>query len=405
MHYKLGDSMFFYKAKNLKGSIIKGKHYGYDLDKLQYELRSKGFYITTVRKIGIPTFKKGLFKSKMTYEDLQIFSQELSTLMEAGIKLPVAVQLLEDCFKSNEIKSYIKDIADSLYQGKSLYHSMKKYEYIFDNFILTMVSIGENTGRLEYTLKQTAKYYKNMHKIKCSIKKGTSYPKFIFYTFIVICFIIFKFVLPEFMKIGEGFNLNNDALIIKMYKIFNFITNNLIIEIVTLGFMLGVVLCINKNKKKLIIYMLNTISYFKEKYLKHKITRVFKCISIMMQSGVSLVDSLEKCYDITYDNETKKVILRIENKLINGNTFSEAIECENFISRTWKTIIQIGEETATLDKALMRISENYEENLLKNINVATKFIEPSMIIIIAILVGAMAIALMSPIIELTDSII
>ncbi|KAJ53422.1 type IV pilus assembly protein PilC [Clostridium tetanomorphum] len=346
-------------------------------------------------------------KKKLSYKELFLFCNELSILLHSGISLPQSINLLKQCFINLTVKGNLENIKNRLFSGESLYSSINKYNYMFPRLLIEMIGIGEESGELPKVLSKISYYYKSQEKIKKELRKSLSYPIIIsIISFVIIIFLLFS-IIPKFINLLQDFKSETPHFSRTIFNIVNF-TNEYIMKIIAFIIIIisiGIYLLKNSNITEKLYNVIAQLPYVGIIYMKLQKSRLFMAIGIMMSSGMNIVSALEKSSIVIKDKKTVDKIMSIKDLVSKGNSLHRAFSITGLFSERVIAIINIGEERGNLEEIFIRLSERYETEALDNISELVKFVEPSIIIVVSIVVGIIIVSILLPMLNIMDSLI
>lgn len=311
---------------------------------------------------------------------------------------------MQEYFQRNMNVS-LKTIKDKLYLGESFYSALKDFERIYPNFCIEMIGVGEEAGILSKTLERLSHYYKRQFDIKKEIRKGLIYPLFLFIiTNIIISFLVI-YILPQYISMLEEFKVDIPKIASVFLFVITSIYKNLYIIISTIIISFYLLIILFKKGSKLLHKLIFKIPYVGKNYKKLQTSRVFLALSFMLNSGINIVDSVEKASNtlnsillINMFDKSKKYVLR-------GESFSKSLSEDNLLDKKHIILISSAEEKGELPEMLYKLSSMEEEEVLYSLSRAAKYIEPIIITIMSLLVGGLVFTFIFPIVNLMDSLI
>lgn len=396
--------LYKYKAINVDGKWFYGLEYCKNIDELYFELRQKGYYLINSK---IVRNKKNLhiFK-KISLKDISVFSRQLGSMLSAGFNISDALEILEKETYSKVLKKNINSIKLDIVNGNSFYDCIVKYEEFYPKFYLEMINIGEQSGNLDLILTDLSNYFLKEFLIFKKIKSSLVYPAIIFVSSVIMFFYIEISIVPMFMttfeSLGEDiptyskFIMNFSKLIVTSWPLF-------LISIAIIIFAIFQITKFTKIKKFIDKTKLSIpfVSIIYKKILGARFTR---CLGILQQSGVNLINSIEMIsmvLDNTYIRQKlKKVILEVEN----GNSISDALASIDILPNFAISMISIGEQGGNLEDMMSLSADMYEQDVTDIIEKAVSFVEPALIIILGIVIGSIIISIMVPMLKMMQTI-
>lgn len=353
-------------------------------------------------KLSAPSF------SKVKFVDKLMFTKHLAVMTKSGIPIAESLQLLAEQSESKFFQKILTKILHDIENGASMTESMEKFPKVFDHFYISMIRTGEESGTLDETLVFLSSQLTKEMDLRKKIQGAMLYPTLVFSTITIMGGFIALFILPKLVDFFEAF----DTELPFTTKVLLFVSNNMkdygvfIIGGIVLTFFIISALLKSKPIKPFWHRIMLKLPIFGKLIVYSQTARFTRNLGILLKSGVPAIRSLETTTktmsNIAFANDLKI----ITGSLDKGENIGKAIESHNFheFPPIVSKMISVGEKTGNLDDSLIYLSEFYEEeidNVSKNLST---ILEPLMLIIIGLVVGFVALAIISPIYELTGSI-
>lgn len=394
--------MYSYRAINLNGDVIKGKYiFKYKREVIE-SLRKSGFYILNNKPCYLSSVKSAL--CKCSYKNIATFSKELGEILKCGIDLNKGLEILSHENNNKWINIVIITAINDIEKGLTLSDSLSKFPNVFPKFFISMLSIGEQSGNMEKILFDLYKYYWNEHNIASKIKSALIYPCTVFIITIAVGFLTIFKIIPNVIEnlLVNNIEINEDIeKIIKINKAFS--NKKYIAFIVSLM----IIICIiGMRFRKTISFTKIKLSVPKVKDFYKEIFEIkfSKSLSILIGSGVSIIKSLliikDNASNEYYENKLSNLILNIKE----GMGFSKALKETKLFNEFFISMMNVGEETGSIEKMLDNVAFTYEKKLKEIIEKYCKLIEPFTIIVLALFVTWIIIKFMFPILDAMNSI-
>lgn len=390
---------FSYKAKNKAGETIVGEMMAASENVAGETLIKSGvfpFYIEEISEkasVGINPRKK---------VNILVFTRQLYTLVRSGVPISKALKSLEVSSEQQELREIFKDIRSSLDNGYELNVSLQKHPKVFSKFYISMVRIGEMTGRLEEILLELYTFIEFEQEMKQRAKTAMRYPFFIVSVMMVAFAVMMVFVIPTFGEIYKGFKAELPLPTKILINTSDFFVNY--------GFflLLGIIG---------IIYMF--LSYIKTeegdfwwshfklkmpivgKILKKSVlARFSKGFSLSLKSGIPVVQSLSTVQYILENAFFEKHIENIKQSIERGNTLYNSMKNTEVFESLVLEMISTGEESGALEEMCDEISHLYDQEIDYELNNLSSYIEPIMLLILGGLLLILALGVFLPIWDL-----
>lgn len=340
----------------------------------------------------------------LSSDELAVFCTQVYLILEAGIPLYDGFDTLANEADSKEVKEIYSDMSKILLESGSLYLAIKDVK-IFPEYMINMINIGEETGKLDDVLKSLNLYYEREAKIKRAVKSAITYPVVLICMMSAVAILIVTRILPVFQDIFKnlgsdmtdtGKTVMNTAAMLG-YTVFG----------VTLAILLIVIVFVVLSKfgyKNKILKIIGAVPTIRKMNLKISASRFSAVISMMLSSGYSLEEALGLAPSIVQDSYTKERISRCENLIKEGKGFVETLEEVEIFDGLTNRMIGIGYKSGKLDSVMKKISDKYEEEVSDNIENIVSVIEPTLVAIMSVIIGGILISVMLPLANIMSSI-
>ncbi|KYH35674.1 putative type II secretion system protein F [Clostridium tepidiprofundi DSM 19306] len=386
-----------YKAMDIYGKIHKGNIEAVDYQDLWMKIRQKNLFLISYSK----RVKNILTINSVSQRDLAIFNKEFYLALKAGINIEYILKMLSLKWNKGVLKECMKSIGNDVKKGVSLSESMRCFKNVFPSFMIDMINIGEESGKLEYIFKNLSVYYYKEFKYKNRIINASIYPLIVLFTTVFVTHFLLVSIIPVFMR---TFSLNDKKLpfITKiLIDISNFAVkyNYLIISAV---FVVPIIIYFVSKLKatKNIVEMLKLrLPFIKKVSMCTLLFKIFRELELLFSSGVNLLKALQLISN-TLDNVVikKKFSVCVE-RLKMGCSVSDALESTQLFDNYTMSILKVGEETGKLELVFTNLADIYEEMLDNFLRRIIVLIEPILILILSLIVGTIVIAFVIPIFD------
>ena len=330
------------------------------------------------------------------HKDLQIIIDNIFNLYKSGIPIFNSFELMEELPLSKEYKESIKGIKEDINKGEALHYAFSKYDKLYPKFFLSMLKVGEETGRLGDVLKGLDLYYKKVNLMKRRLKSSLTYPAILVLASLILVIFFGIFVIPTFQDIFISMEKEIPKVINIFIKIKIFIDKSPFVSIMFFFFW-GIVIPFavifyNRERVMTIIYKVPLIKRFREYVL-------IVLFSIIIKSGISLSTGLELCMDIDLLGDIKEQFRNINLSILEGKSLDVALEKTSDFSKYTLAHIKLGEECGNLDGVLNNLEEELFDKLNLELNRMLELIQPFTIVFIGGLVMSFILIVILPVFE------
>jgi type IV pilus assembly protein PilC len=399
---------FKYKVFNKDGQVIESVMDSSSKDDLIAKLQGEGNIIVSVDEAPLEfssTFLEKLTE-RITEKDVVMASKQLSTLIGGGIQALRSFRLMASESSSKALGKRFTIIADDVQSGIPIYKALARHPDVFNNFYISMVHAGEESGKLREVLEYLANYLERNYELIQKTKKALTYPVFVIFTFIVVMLVMSIFVLPKLAELltQQGQTLPTYTQFIVDFS--HFILSYwwmIVPAIVLLGYYFVTYIKTPNGAAYFDNFKLR-IPAINQLYKKLYLSRMADNIETMLASGVPIVQALQITSEVVDNYVFRKMIERIEGKVRQGKLLSVAFSEEPLIPTVMVQMTRIGEETGELGYMLKNLSQFYKRELEQTIESTLALLEPVMIVVMGLGVGVLVSSVLMPMYNLTTSI-
>ena len=345
-------------------------------------------------------------KLKVPQNDLLVFFRQMSVMLKSGVPLSQALELLAENMTNKKFGSNIFDVSKRLGSGEELSSSLGNYPRIFSPIMIGLIEAGEAGGILSEVLERLASLVESQSKIKGQITGALIYPVAILVLAVTISLALLIFIVPTFDDMFKSMGAELPGLTSFMLVLSRIVTSLgfVIAAPITLfiGFYLFNITYSTQSGRKFIDGLILKIPLFGDLILKSELASMSDTLSTLINSGISIVEAIERCINAS-SNEIIKIALRRSISLVTqGQELSTSLETAKVIPRLLISMIKIGEETGALSFMLENLANFYKREVEEAVTVLTKAMEPAVIFVVAAIVGTIVISLYLPMFSLIN---
>ncbi len=369
-------------------------------------IRLKGKPISVEEKV-MGSKEIVLFQSKkIKLKDISLFCKQMSVMLESGIPLNNAVDILEQQATSKNLKSSLKIVSKSLKEGSQLSKAMLDQEGMFPDLLIRMVQAGEKTGKLDEVLEKMSEHYTKELKTSRQIQGAMIYPAVLAFLAVAAVLALLYVVIPSFSGIFEQSGMAMPLPTRIVLAASNFVRSSWYILFGVTGIL--VFLFLRYRSTEAGRYQLDRLKLnlpvIKGPMQKIVTARFASTLAILTSAGIPLVEAIESAAATT-NNAVVIEKMKIANEgLQKGERLTGMITATGLFPPMMLSMVKIGEESGSLESMLVKTSDYYEEELETAIKQLLSLLEPAMIIVMGVIIGGIVASVMLPMFELAHAV-
>lgn len=346
--------------------------------------------------------------SKVTLLDELLFTKHLSLMIKSGIPLAEAVASIKDQTEKEVFKKVLEGVLKQLLNGQSLEKSLEKYPKVFDPLYLSLIRVGEESGELEKNLDYLAIQLKKDYDFRKKVQGALLYPAIVFSATAIVGFSVSFFLLPQlatlFESLGSHLPLSTRILLfiansMKSYGIFIVIT----VVALIIGFRVLIETAFFKPIWHKLLLKTPIVGPFMQSV---QLAQFCRNLGTMLKSGLPIDQALDIEYDATVNLVFKEYVNKIKTSVSKGQLIEAILETAKYkyIPPIVAKMVGVGEKSGKLDETLLYLGDFFEEEVDDTTKNLASILEPILLLVIGLAVAFVAMAIISPIYDLTNSI-
>lgn len=367
-------------------------------------LRSRGLHPTEIKQVRMETADKtvrGLLH-RSAKKEIGSFTKELSTMLNAGIKLTDALSVLTLQVTHPALRAAVTEIRDKVVTGESFAESMAEYEQFFDVIYISMIRVGEVTGTLGQTLSTMASFMEKRQRLEAKMTTVMIYPAVLIFVCLVVLIVIMVWVIPkiteQLVKTGQELPWLTQMLM----SISALLTSAWVIVIILA--IVGAILLYKRLVKteKGSLYrdrMLLGLPGFGPLLKQRILQRFTSTLATLLGSGLSMAESLRVVAQVTGNQVMSSAVKQARERILSGSDISTPLRESGVIDPSIAHMVTVGEKSGELEQMLRMISENLEASSDVVIERLSAIVEPVIIVFMAIIIGIIAYATLMPLFQ------
>lgn len=405
---------YLYKAKKSLNEIVEGSLDKENIEQVMEELQGMGLTPVSIEpqenKSGpgasaAAAEKKANLKlkgGKWGSKQLVLFTQKLYNLINSRVELLNALRLLEkNCVNLTE-KALLDDIIRNIKDGMSFSACLSRYPQYFPQLYVHIVHTGESTGKLKDALIQLLDYLRRLEDLKLKVKQALAYPIFMTIVGIGSVCVMLIFVLPRLAGMFDDFNAQLPMPTLILLNTSNFIQKYWMF---ILGFFALLILAFKfrgPGKASIFSQLKYHLPIAKDIVYKQSVANFSRSISLLLQSGVTLLSALKDAGLIIDNPVYISQLEEVRQDIAQGASFSDALSKFKIFPDFFVQMIRVGEEGGRLDQVLSDIADSYDKEIESDLKTISSLIEPAIILVLGVVIGGMVIAMLLPIFNMNS---
>ncbi|HFQ4950590.1 type II secretion system F family protein [Vibrio vulnificus] len=401
---------FHYQGRTLDGNKANGQIDAVTSEAAAEQLMNRGIIPVSITQgktgSGLDFDLNALFAPAVPLEILVLFCRQLYSLTKAGVPLLRSMRgLVQNC-ENKQLKAALEEVVAELTNGRSLSASMQLHSKVFSPLFVSMIHVGENTGRLDQALLQLANYYEQELETLKRIKTAMRYPTFVISFIVVAMFILNVKVIPQFASMFSRFGVDLPLPTRILIGMSEFFVNYWML---LAGFIVGLIFGFKAwvatadgrerwDKWRLKLPVVGGVVN------RAQLSRFSRTFALMLKAGVPLNQSLALSAEAMGNRYLELKILKMKADIEAGSQVSVTAINSGIFTPLVIQMISVGEETGRIDELLMEVADFYDREVDYDLKTLTARIEPILLVIVAGMVLVLALGIFLPMWGMLDVI-
>lgn len=410
---------FAYEAMNQAGQEVKDEIDALSSEDALAKIRNLGYFPTRIREKGGAKAKAAAGKKKsgtgfsigrVKNKQITLITRQLSTLQDAGLPILRSLQILEEQQKPGLLKNTLRGMTEDIEGGSTLSEACARHPRAFNRLYVNMVAAGEAGGVLDIILQRLAEFMEKAEKLKRKIISAMIYPAVVISFAGAIVVGIMIVVIPKFKDIFNDFGVTLPAPTLFLMGTSDWVVLGtppgwLIILLSPFAIM-GVIKLIRSSNggKYALDYVGLKIPGLGMLMQKTAVARFTRTLGTLIAAGVPILEAINITRDTSGNEVYARALGKVHDSIREGESFAGPLRVTKVCDGLVTNMIDVGEETGDLDKMLLKIADNYEEDVDVAVNSLVSLLEPIMVITMGSIVGFIVVALFMPLVELIQSV-
>lgn len=411
---------YTYEAMNQAGQEVKDELEALSSEDALAKIRNLGYFPTRIRekgtksKAGAAGKKKGARRTavrRIKTKQITQITRQLSTLQDAGLPILRSLRILEEQQKPGSMKTVLRSMSEDIEGGSTLSEACGKHPKAFSRLYVNMVAAGETGGVLDVILQRLAEFMEKAEKLKKKIIGAMIYPIVVIGFSMAIVTGIMIFVIPKFKEIFNDFDVSLPAVTMILLNSSDWVVAGrpipgwLVLLAAPFVFVfLFKLLRTSKGGRYGVDVVSLKIPVLGGLVQKNSVARFARTLGTLINAGVPILEALKITRDTSGNEVYARALEKVHDSIREGESFAAPLRAARVVDGLVVNMVDVGEETGELDKMLLKVADNYDEEVDVAVESLVSLLEPIMVVVLGGIVGFIVIALFMPLVSLISSV-
>ncbi|HOO15696.1 MAG: type II secretion system F family protein [Phycisphaerae bacterium] len=420
-------AVFQYEALNASGQEIRDSLEAPTKEDAVAKVRGLGYFPTKVvektdkkrivaRQVSGTRKRKaaGTGFGRVPVKQLTAFTRQLSTLQDAGLPILRSLRILEQQQKPSMLRRVLKEVHDDVEGGSTLSEALTRHPKAFNRLYCNMVAAGEAGGVLDVILQRLAEFMEKGQRLRRKVIGAMVYPAVVITIAAAIVTFIMVQVVPKFRDIFRDFGATLPApteILIATSTWFAKGSKDVpvpgwVVVVVSPLLIFAIFKLIRQAKigRYVIDTSLMSLPVAGQIASKSSIARFTRTLGTLIAAGVPILEAINITRDTTGNEVFARMLQKVHDSIREGDTFANPLRASKTVDAIVVNMVDVGEETGELDKMLMKVADNYDEEVDTLVGSLVSLLEPIMVVILGLIVGYIVVALFLPLVQLIQTL-
>ncbi|NLI01529.1 MAG: type II secretion system F family protein [Chthonomonadales bacterium] len=399
---------FSYTVRDAAGQTRSGTSEAENAEILRRRLQEQGFTVAEITQTAAGKKRAaGGGWGRVKLGDLSIFCRQFSTMIDAGVSLVRALDVLGEQTQNPKLRRILLDIQQEVESGQTLSKAMSKYPKTFNNLFIGLIRAGEVGGVLEEALQRLSGFLEKDMELRRKVKAAMTYPVIVVVVAVGIVVGLTTFIVPKFIELFRDLGVKELPWMTQILVDFSdFLKSRwwmgLIIIVVT--YMALKYFGTTRVGRRVIDRVKLKVPVFGKLHHKIALARFSRTLGTLLVSGVPILQALETVAGTVGNGIIAEAVMQARARIREGDRINDPLEKSRMFPPMVVHMISIGEESGALDSMLGKIAEFYEQEVEATLQSLTSAIEPVLIVILGFCVGFIVIAMFMPLIQVIQNL-
>ena len=342
---------------------------------------------------------------KLKSNEISSFCRQMSLLLKAGIAPSDGIDILSEDSRDSSAKKIYESLSQVLHSGEKFHVALSMSE-VFPDYVIHMVTIGEEAGSLDTVMESLADYYDRQENVESSVRSAVSYPIIMVFMMLVVVIVLITKVLPIFDQVFAQLGTNMNGFSQSLVSMGNTLNRYSLVIIIILAVLVIAFTFFLGTYSGRIIFRKGLAKFGPTKKLIRDIDteRFASGMVLTLSSGMDTYESLALVKKLVATTDMKGRIEKCREYLLNGDNFPEALLKSGIFNSFYSQMISVGFKSGSMDKAMKQVAERIEYGTQKRIYSIISILEPTLVIILSLIVGVILLSVILPLMGIMSTI-
>ena len=390
------------------GEIVEGIYVADSEDRLRRDFEEKGLYILSLQQRGgLRGISLGLSgRRRVSRQEFMVFNQELATLLKAGMPLVQSLDILRQRISNPGFKAVLDTVHERVKAGTALSDAFAEHGDLFPGVYSASLLAGERSGNLDSVIRRYVAYEKIVGTVRRRTISALIYPAILVVMMIALISIIVIKVVPAFADFYGGFERPLPAITQMIVNFSNLVVSNLLL--ITLAVAGGAAALVLWSKapgqRARLHHLLFRMPWVGDTFRKFSIAQLARTLATLLGGGIPLVNALEISVRSISNRYLARELETVRQRVQEGQSFSESLRARGVFPDVAVKMVEVGESTGALQEMLNSMADFFDEEIDTAVTRFIQLVEPTLLIIMGIIIAVVVIALYMPVFQLSSVI-
>jgi len=405
-------AVYAYKGIDARGKAVKGSRDADSAKALRGVLRRDGILATEIleqseaaRKAARDIDLGRLFR-RVSPMDVAVSTRQLAVLLRAGVPLVEALSALIEQLDHPELKAAFTDTRNQVNEGRTLADALKAHPKIFLTLYVNMVAAGEASGTLEEVLGRLAEFLDEQTRLQSKVRGALAYPLVMAVVVVLILFLMMSVVVPKVTAIFENFNQTLPWYTSLLIWVSNIFSNYWWLLAALMGggiYWFRRWKATEEGRKKWDLFVLR-IPLFGPLLIMVAVARFARTLATLLSSGVPVLTAMDITRNVLGNTELMRVVEDARASVREGEGIAKPLRQAGRFPPMVTHMIAVGERSGQLEEMLLHVADSYDQQIEVRVGAMTSILEPLLIVVMGVVVGGIAFAILMPLLQLNEMI-